>query len=231
MLKKNKKLAVAFAIVLIAYNVVLFSISGFGGHSAIFRISWIFMLLAFGVLGVFGLIMNNGIRDLRDWIFGYPIIKHCTIYIIIEFVLSTLCMIFDKHLSLTLVFTVQFILIAVYLLLVVSCFFAKQKIEEVHDNISARTKFIKLLQADAEMLCEKCEDKDLKAKCAKLAEDIRFSDPMSCSALGEIENELKNTIDNCGKAISEKNFSEAEALCDKASLLLVERNKKCKILK
>lgn len=231
MTKKSKMLGAMLAIVFIAYNVVLFLLCGFTDHESTFWISWLFTVIAFGALAVSGVLLGKRGRFLRDWLFGYPIVKHSTIYIICEFIVSTIFIIFESSVKWEIAFAVQFIFLAVYLVFAISCFLAKQTIDEVHTKVEDKTRFIKLLRSDTEMLAVKCEDTAVKVKCQKLAEAVRYSDPMSSEALFELEKELTLTVSECDKAITEKNYEEAGRLCDKASILLIERNKKCKALK
>ena len=86
-------------------------------------------------------------------------------------------------------------------------FLSKETIDEIHDKVSDKKGFIKLLRADSETIVAKCNDPELKKKLQSFSEEIRYSDPMS------------------------NDVAEANDLCDKAHLLLVERNKKCKALK
>ena len=69
------------------------------------------------------------------------------------------------------------------------------------------------------------QDADTKKALEQLAEKIRFSDPMSHEQLAELENKIFIDI------ASLKNTSDKTALISEITLLLNERNKKCKILK
>ncbi len=224
-------LAAILAISFVAYNVILFVLCGFTGHTAIFWMSWIFMLVAFAAMAGAGVILGQKGMFLRDWLFGYPIVKHSTVYIIAEFCASTLFIIFEHHIKWGWAFAVQFLFLCIYGVCAISCFLAKETIEDVHNNVSDKTRFIKLLRVDAEMLIEKCGDDETKEECKKLAEAIRYSDPMSNESLFELEKDLALTVSECDKAVSAKDFALAKELCAKAILQLTERNKKCKALK
>lgn len=229
--KKFKLMTAIGVIAFIAYNVVFFVLCGFTDHTAVFWTSWAFMLVAFAGLACSAMTLGKNGLLLRDWLFGYPIIKHSVIYIVVEFILSTVLIIFEYDIELIWAFTPQFILLAVYLMLLLSGFLAKATIEEVNTKVGDKTRFIKLLRVDSERLVQKCDDPTLKEACRKFSEAVRYSDPMSNEALFELEKELVLTVSNCSKAISEKNYAEAGLLCQRASDLLDERNMKCKALK
>lgn len=229
--KKGKMLAAILAIAFIAYNVTLFTVCGFTGHTPVFWISWLFMLIAFAAMTVSGVILGKRGLFLRDWLFGFPIVKHSTVYLIAEFFTSGAFILFEKVIRPGLAFGLQFLFLCIYGVCAVSCFLSKEMIDDVHTKVSDKTRFIRLLCTDAEMLVEKCPDPDTKEECRKLAEAIRYSDPMSSEALFELEKELSLTVSRCDSAIEERDFAVARELCAKAMLQLSERNKKCKALK
>ena len=228
---KSTKLTAMGLIGLITYNVLVFVIFGFEDHEASFWTAYVFMMLAFGVTAVNLLAMGMNGMMVRDWLFGYPIIKHSAIYLVAEFILSIILAIFEEYVSFALAFTPQLLLLAVHLIFAISCFLSKQTIQEIKTKVDDKTRYIKLLRADTEMLASKCQNPALKEECKKFAEAVRFSDPMSNDALFELEKELALAVSDCDHAISQQNDEEAFALLKKANLLLQERNQKCKALK
>lgn len=229
--KKGKMVGAILAIIFVAYHVTLFAICGFAGHTSVFWVSWVFMLVAFAAITASCVILGQRGLFLRDWLFGFPIIKHSTVYVIAEFLVSCVFIIFEKSIRTGLAFGLQFLLLCVYGVCAVSCFLSKETIDDVHTKVSDKTRFIKLLAVDAKMLVEKCSDPETKEECRKLAEQIRYSDPMSSEALFELEKDLALTVSQCDKAIEAKDFVAAKEFCAKAMLQLSERNKKCKALK
>lgn len=229
--KNFKMIAAIGLIVLLTYNLIFFVLCGFPDHEATFWISWVFMMVAFASLSLTWIVLKEKGMVMRDWLFGFPIFNHSIIYIIAEFVLSTIFVIFEDDVQWIWAFAIQFVLAAVYLILAISCFLAKSIITEVDTKVTDKTRFMKLLRADAEMLVEACDDPTLKEECRKFAEAVRYSDPMSNDALYELEQEINLVISDCNRMISIKSYEEARLLCRRAHLLLIERNKKCKALK
>lgn len=229
--KKRKMIAAILVIAFAAYHVTLFSLCGFIGHTAVFWMSWVFMLTAFAAMTVSLMVLGQRGMFLRDWLFGFPIIKHSTVFLITELVASEVFILLEEIVPLGWVFAVQFLLLCVYGICAISCFLTKEMINDIHTKVSDKTRFIKSLRTDAEMLVEKCSDPVTKEECRKLAEAIRNSDPMSSEALSELEKDLALAISECDKAVVAQDFATAKELCAKAKLLLAERNKKCKALK
>lgn len=85
--------------------------------------------------------------------------------------------------------------------------------------------YIKSLQVDVEMLAFAETNTDTKAALTKLAEKIRFSDPMSNEALADLEAEITAKVKELK---TDENKFEIITIIDS---LITERNKKAKILK
>lgn len=233
MKSKNGRLtAIAIlTILIVVYNVVLFMIAGFSDHTAVFWLSWFFVMMGFGSMFVVAKFLGEEGLRMRDWIFGFPMLMHTGIYVAAEALLSIIFMLLELEIDWKWAFIPQFLLFAVYLVMVIGCFFALRTIREVKTHVKDKTTFIRMLRVDAEMLVSKCDDPELKALCQKLAEDIRFSDPMSNEALFELEKEIALAVSSCNDALAIYNLAAAKTYCNKASELLLERNRKCKVLK
>jgi hypothetical protein len=75
------------------------------------------------------------------------------------------------------------------------------------------------------MLAEAETDVETKSELKKLAEKVRFSDPMSHEMLGELESRISAKVDEMKKADDKK------GLVAEVTTLLTERNKKCRFIK
>lgn len=100
-----------------------------------------------------------------------------------------------------------------------------KEIGRVDEKVKIKRYFIESLQVDIEMLAESESDSEIKTALKKLAEKVRFSDPMSHEMLGELESRISAKVEELKIATDKK------ALIAAIDLLLLERNKKCKILK
>lgn len=65
----------------------------------------------------------------------------------------------------------------------------------------------------------------------KFAEDVRYSDPVSSETLTEIERDLAAAVDELQAAIVDGDRDTILTLCRKASNVLSERNRICKLNK
>ena len=123
------------------------------------------------------------------------------------------------------------IVLAASVLSVVKAQGAVTEVERVDDKIKAQTFFIKALAIDANTLTSKASTEETKAICKKVYEAIRYSDPMSVSALSSVETEITKAFSHLSDAVC-ANDAEAIAKCaDDVLILVKDRNEKCKLLK
>jgi len=108
---------------------------------------------------------------------------------------------------------------------------AVSEVERIGENVKRKTQFIKLLTVDAMALDSRAIHPEAKALTHKVCEAIRYSDPMSDSALSDVESRLKTIFDNFATAIDANNMEEATSLANAVLALVSERNLKCKALK
>jgi hypothetical protein len=183
------------------------------------------------VLLIVLLSLGNTLVILRDWFFGYPLIRHCAIYLGLTMFSSTVFMILHTYVTWGVVLGVSLLLLTIYLVFALSCLIAKRAIQEIEGNIKEKRLFIDLLKVDAEMLCAACNDAQAKKIFTEYAELVRYSDPMSAEVLFELEKEVQLQTMKAAEALREDRLEDAIKHCKEAQLLLMERNKKCKALK
>lgn len=220
------------AIVFVAYNISLFAIAGFKNHGEAFWISYVFMLLAFLIVMVSGLLVMGKKFQPKDWMLGYPILSHCVVYIIVETIVSTAFMLLEL-LGIPWGFSlaVQTLILAVHLVFNISCFIAKDAIEDIQANTVNKTLLIETLRTEVEMLEETAVDDEVKGAYHALVEELRYSDPVSSPMLFEVEQRLVTAVHHARPYVEANNKQKALDSCKSISLILSERNKKCKLYK
>ena len=87
------------------------------------------------------------------------------------------------------------------------------------------------LQSLSAALTDQCEDEDLKKSLKKLAEDFRFSDPLTSEQTSALEAELKTGLGDLQQAITDGDTENAKTLCKKLQDSLRERNRVCAVNK
>lgn len=161
---------------------------------------------------------------LKSKFLGFPVLHIGVLYLIVQLAAFAVYL-FIPALPIWSAVVVCVVLGGVFSVCMISADVGRNEIERVEDKVQKKTSYIRALQADVELLANVESDAKVKAELLRLAEKIRYSDPISHEQVAELEariaekvSDLKTT-DNKGEIITEIHS------------LLDERNKKCKILK
>lgn len=219
---KNKKTAyLILAIAFVVFNVIALVIPV--ERTASFWITYAFTNIAFVIQPVIWPVSFKNADTLKAKFLGIPIIHIGIVYLILQLVAFAVICITPVESWLSVV--IGIVLLGFTLIGVVAASFSKKVISDTDAKVKGKVTYIKALQAEMELIADAEKDPVIKTELQKLAEAIRYSDPMSDHSFADIE-----------KAIYEK-VSELKSAGDKTQLisaisnLIAERNKKCKLLK
>lgn len=222
-MKKNNLMSyIALGIVFALFNVIAFVIPT--EKTATFWTAYAFSVVAFAAQIPLWKIALGKKDTLKSKFLGIPIIHVGITYLIIQLIAFAIFMIFPM-LPVWLAVVVCVIILAISALCAIAGQAGANEINRVEEKIKVKRAFIQFLQTDIEMLAESESDAETKAALSKLAEKVRFSDPMSHEMLGELESRISAKVEQM------KTTADKKALVGEVDLLLEERNKKCKILK
>ena len=230
--KKSMTMVISIALIaLVVYNVVIFFTFGLKDHNGIFWFSWgITIIGAFCV--VVSLFLLGPIRAfLRDWLFGFPIVRYGAMYCVMQYTASFTFMKMEQTISPKIVYPVQAVLLGAYLILAITCFLTKDNIKQTETVNFEKTIFMKQLRAEIASLANYTENEELKKELSGFSDEAKYSDPVSSEWLTEIENTLAEEVKACREALKANDEEKAFAMCRQAVLTLKERNEKCKTLK
>ena len=220
-----KRKGLAYAVLTIAFalfNVVVFAIPT--EKTATFWIAYAFSAIAFLLQIVIWKLAFEGTDTIKSKFLGIPLLSVGFRYLVIQVIAFAVFMIFPA-LPTWIPVVVCSVILGGSAICLIGTETGREEINRVEEKVKRKVFYIKSLQVDVEMLAETESDPTIKAELTKLAEKIRFSDPVSSDALAEIESEIVNKI------------KEIEASKDKLAIIAVttalveERNKKAKILK
>lgn len=173
---------------------------------------------------------KNG-QDVKSRFYGYPIIRIGFIYLFVQCIAGTLVMLLSKWLPFWFV-VVTFILILGFTGIgLIGADTVRDKIEQLDTQMEENTAFMHSLYTSVKQLSNYDADINLKDQLSKLAEAIRYSDPVSSASLTIVEERLEKCIHVLSQALSNGDESQAKKLCMSAFSILEERNLLCKQLK
>lgn len=222
-MKKNNLMSyLALGIVFALFNVIAFVVPT--DKTATFWVAYAFSVIAFAVQIPLWKIAFGKKDTLKSKFLGIPVIHVGITYLIIQLIAFAVFMIFPT-LPVWLAVIVCAIILATSALCIIAGQAGANEINRVEEKIKIKRAFIQFLQTDIEMLAESETDTETKAELKKLAEKVRFSDPMSHEMLGELESRISAKVEEM------KTATDKKGLIAEINILLTERNKKCKILK
>ena len=210
------------AIVLIVFSVVAFAAPF--EKTPVFWVSFAFGLLAICFqIPLWNKALNG--ETLKSKFLGFPVLLIGIAYLITQLIVSIIMMAVPG-IRLWIAIIVDVFILTITCVLITSDGVARSAIEETEEKIQEKTSFIKGLKADIDILLSKETDTKVKEALRKLSEEIRYSDPMSNSALEGIEAEISEKMKSVSTAGENKNN-----LISEISGLIKQRNIKCKAVK
>ena len=229
-MKKNFMLyTVGWALLLGLFNLITFIVPGANKFGESFWIGYAFITVMFIGQLVCAYFVFNQDSNAKAF-YNISLLKLSVGGLVSSFIFGSLCMIFSF-----IPYWVSTILCAVVLVLnVISLLKAKvvvTAVEEVDKKVKTKTFFIKSITIDAETLMASADDEEVKAECRKVAEALRYSDPMSNDALASVESQITLAFSDLYNAVHSGNKEKVAPAAKNLLVLIADRNKKCMLLK
>ncbi|MBR3965192.1 MAG: hypothetical protein IKJ80_07275 [Clostridia bacterium] len=222
-MKKNNLMSyLALGIVFALFNVIAFVLPT--AKTATFWTAYAFSLVAFALQIPLWKLAFDKKDTLKSKFLGIPIINVGIAYLVLQLIAFAIFMSLPT-LPTWLAVIACSVILAISALCAISGQAGANEIDRVEEKIKVKRAFIQFLQVDIEMLAENEADAETKTSLKKLAEKVRFSDPMSHEMLGELESRISAKVEEM------KTEADKKALISEIDTLLTERNKKCKLIK
>ena len=216
---------VALAVVLVLYILIAFLIPIV--HTATFWVSFVFTLIAFAVVAASMYIAFVKNPDAKSRFYGFPIARIGVIYGLVQLIAGFIFMVLSQWAPVWAAVLVYAIALGATVIGLVS---AEAVVSEIHVQDAKLKKNVSLmrsLQSKVNQMAAQSENVDIKA----LADALRYSDPVSNDAITDAEADLAATVDELQSAYVDGDSEAVAKLCRRASALLAERNRLCKLNK
>ena len=195
-----------------------------------FWISYAFILIAFAAL-ILSMYLAAKTLDVETVFFGIPLMQFALFYFIAELFASVVFMLFQNHLGYKIPLLVQVVLLAIFAIFAILSVASRDATKAVKEDYKQKTTDIKSLGVDVEMLANEAADPNLKRSLKRLAENIRFSDPMTNDAVADVEMRFYQMVNELRISCEDGDTAAAADLCAKLDRAVVERNKKLLVTK
>ena len=225
MTKDKLRGIVALAVLLVVYVLIAFLIPFV--HTATFWVSFVFTLIAFGVVAASIYIAFVKNPDAKSRFYGFPIAKIGAIYGLVQLIAGLILMALAVWVPAWVAVLIYAIALGAAVLGLLSAEAVVEEIKVQDAKLKKDVSQMRTLQSKVSQIAAQSENEEIKA----LAEEFRYSDPVSSEAVAEAEADLAAVVDELQTAYVDGDREVMAQLCRKATALLSERNRLCKLNK
>lgn len=225
-MKKDTIRAIIVAVIGLAiYNLVVFLIPF--AHTAAFWISYGFTLAAFAVVcaSIYIAIIKN--PDAKSRFYGFPIARIGVLYGGAQLVVSLIVMALAQWTPWWIPTLVYAIGMGAAVIGLVSAEAVVEEIQTQDVKLKKDVSLMRSLQSKVSQIASQTDNAGIKA----LAEEFRYSDPVSNDAIADAEADLAAAVDQLQAAFVDGDNEAMAQLCRKTAALLAERSRLCKLNK
>lgn len=229
-MKKNAiRWWVVLGVVLVVYNVLAFALPF--PKTAVFAVSYLFTTIA--ILAQIYVIRTAFYRGegVKSKFYGFPIAKLGVIYLAVQLIAGLVFMALGLIVPVWLPLALYVVLLGVAAAGFVAADAARDEVVRQEVKLEKDVSRMREFQAKGRALVALNQVSEAARPLEKLAEDLRFSDPVSSEALTEIEDQLAECLAQLQEAVSAQKTEQILSVCQEAEHILAERNQLCKLSK
>ena len=229
MKKDTIRWIIGLGVLLVLYILVAFLIPF--AHTAVFWVSFVFTLIAFVVVAASIYIAFVKNPDAKSRFYGFPIAKIGVIYGAVQLIAGLIFMALAAWVPAWIAVLVYAIALGAAVIGLISAEAVVEEIRVQDVKLKKDVTLMRSLQSKLNQMAAQCDNPDATAEVKRFAEEMRYSDPVSSEALADIERDLTAAVEELQSAIVDGDSAATKQLCRKASGILVERNRLCKLNK
>ena len=229
-MKKNAiRWWVVLGVVLVVYNVLAFALPF--PKTAVFAVSYLFTMIA--ILAQIYVIRTAFYRGegVKSKFYGFPIAKLGVIYLAVQLIAGLVFMALGLIVPVWLPLALYVVLLGIAAAGFVAADAARDEVVRQEVKLEKDVSRMREFQAKGRALVALNQVPEAARPLEKLAEDLRFSDPVSSEALTEIEDRLAECLAQLQEAVSAQKTEQILSVCQEAEHILAERNQLCKLSK
>ena len=229
MTKNASRGLIVLAIVLAVFSLIAFAIPF--AHTAVFWIAY-----GFGVFAIlFQLYIFKtsfaGNGDAKSCFYGFPIARLGIYYLVAQLILSVIEMALASLIPTWPVIIINVLALAFALVGCITAETMRDEIVQQDNKLKKNVSAMRELQSLAAALVGQCGDEEMKNAVKKIADELRFSDPVSSDATAELEAEMRSQLADIQQAVVDEDIEGIKVLCGKLMGNLTERNRLCVVEK
>ena len=227
--EKEKKGILVLALLFVVYTLIVLAVPFAKG--GMFWLTYLFTAAAFGVQAYVFKLSFEKEAGAKSKFYGFPIARVGVLYLAAQIVLGLVFMALAAVAPVWLALVLYLVLLAAAAVGVIATDSIRDEVDRQDTQLKADVAAMRALQSHAAALPARCEDTTAKAALEKLAEEFRYSDPVSAPALADLETDMAAIMEELSAAVTDGDNAAVLALCKKISATLAERNRLCKLNK
>lgn len=224
--KSQARWWVILGIVTVIYHVIAFALPF--PKTAVFFISYFFTLIAIAAqIYVIRTAFFKG-EGIKSKFYGFPIAKLGALYLAVQLILGLLFMALGAVIPVWLPLVLCVLLFGASVIGFIAADAVREEVERQDVVLKKNVSLMRKFQSHTAMLARENQMPELANDLRKLAEEFRFSDPVSSEATAELEKQLSEDLAKLQDAVALLEKEDALKLCRKTAMDLAERNQICK---
>ena len=228
MTKNTSRGIIMLAILLAVFSIIAFIIPF--PKNTVFWVAYI--------CGVFAILFqlyifksSFGKADARSRFYGFPIARLGIYYLVIQLIASIVEIALSKFLPTWVVIIINVLILAFALIGCITTETMRDEIAVQDAKLKKNVSNMRELQSISAALVGQCNDEEMKKSLQKLADEFRYSDPITSEKTEDLEADMHSRISDLQQAITDGDVDGAKSLCEKLFECLTERNRICAINK
>ena len=216
--------ALILVILALVYSAIAFTLPF--TRNAVFYMAYGCSMLLILMQMLIALRAFGGKQKAASMLYGTPMVRVGWIMAAVQLVGGFVLMSLARLLPVLYTALAEAIFLGVAVILLVITDAQKETLASQDKRLKDQIQTMRQLQAYAEQMTE--EHQQLLPMLQKLSKEMRFSDPVSSEATAQIEEILKQDMEDLRSALDTKDEQQAAAACSKALRTLSERNRICR---
>ncbi len=225
MINRISVLAV-LVIVLVIYSVVLFMTADLS--KGVLWLGYGFTIISAAVCGVVNWFTLKDPMDAEELYYQIPVSAICAIYVAVAMVLGIVAACLPGT-ALKGMAIAEMIIHAIFWIVLLMSLMHMRKILQMQGDKADKVANIRLWESRLLAMAQDSKDSALKERIKRLAEDIRFSDPMSNESVEHLDRELYEGICELQEMVESDDTTQAMLQVEKLSVQLKNRNREARI--
>lgn len=172
-----------------------------------------------------------GKADARSRFYGFPIARLGIYYLVIQLAVSVVEIALSKFLPTWAVIIINVLILAAALIGCITAETMRDEIAAQDGKLKKSVSNMRELQSLTAALPNQTDNAELKKTLQKVADEFRYSDPLTSDKTNSLEEDMRSQIGDLQQALIDSDVADAKILCSKLLDCLRERNRICAINK